>query len=168
LDLTIFNGVPQMFKVVHNDMKEGLSLITLRPISKGEKILMISDKCVLPAPSYQSIQISKDKHIYDNGFTQYMNHSCDPNTVIDTQTMVCLAIRDIQQFEELTFFYPSTEWEMNRPFQCRCGSHHCLGHIAGAKYLTLGILKQYYINQHILDMLLSYSDSLEQSSIKFN
>ena len=31
---------------------------------------------------------------------------------------------------------PSAEWDMDRPFNCKCGSEQCIGYIAGAKHLT--------------------------------
>jgi hypothetical protein len=38
--------------------------------------------------------------------------------------------------QELTFFYPSTEWDMDQGFDCFCGSENCLGYIGGAKNMT--------------------------------
>ena len=44
-----------------------------------------------------------------------------------------MAGRDIAAGEELTYFYPSTEWEMDRPFRCLCGAPDCVGVVSGAK-----------------------------------
>jgi hypothetical protein len=65
------------------------------------------------------------------------------------------AIRDIEPGEELTFFYPSTEWDMITPFQCLCGSSQCLKRIGGARYLSLNVLSRYFINQHIYFSLMT-------------
>ncbi len=37
--------------------------------------------------------------------------------------------RDLQVGDQLTFFYPSTEWASPRPFQCLCGAGvgKCIG-----------------------------------------
>jgi hypothetical protein len=64
-----------------------------------------------------------------------MNHACVPNCEIDVVTMSLRALRDLREGEEMTFFYPSTEWEMASPFHCHCGSAHCLGVIQGARWL---------------------------------
>ena len=32
------------------------------------------------------------------------------------------ALRPISEGDELTFFYPSTEWAMAEPFECGCGA----------------------------------------------
>jgi len=37
--------------------------------------------------------------------------------------------------DELSFYYPSTEWEMTQSFDCLCGTASCLGKISGAKYM---------------------------------
>jgi hypothetical protein len=49
--------------------------------------------------------------------------------------------RGLKAGEELTFFYPSTEWNMNQGFDCFCGSKRCLGYIGGAKYMSSGQLE---------------------------
>ena len=56
--------------------------------------------------------------------------------------------------DELTFFYPSTEWEMARPFQCTCGAEgKCIGLVNGAKFLDKQVLARYWLNSHILELL---------------
>src|SRR3546814_18876372 len=62
-----------------------------------------------------------------------LNHSCDPNVLLDTERSLMVARRDIARDEELSFFYPSTEWEMDAPFICLCGSSHCIHVVAGAR-----------------------------------
>lgn len=52
----------------------------------------------------------------------YINHSCAPNVAMDVDRMVVRALEDIAIGEELSFFYPSTEWEMEQPFECWCNS----------------------------------------------
>jgi hypothetical protein len=68
-----------------------------------------------------------------------LNHFCIPNTLIDTENLSVIAARAISVGEELTFFYPSTEWEMARPFICLCKTPGCLGLVAGAKFLPLDV-----------------------------
>ena len=76
--------------------------------------------------------------------------------------------RPLRVGDELTFFYPSTEWEMDRPFRCRCGAGEgkCLGWIDGAKVLASrgrmdrdgmgrrkNVLEGYWLNGHVREML---------------
>lgn len=56
------------------------------------------------------------------------NHSCSPNTAFEISASIpeadwaFVALAEIKAGEEFTFFYPSTEWEMDQPFECQCGS----------------------------------------------
>ena len=52
----------------------------------------------------------------------YRNHSCSPNTHVNIDKFHVEAVVDIPIGTELTFFYPSTEWDMSQPFKCWCGS----------------------------------------------
>ena len=83
-----------------------------------------------------------------------LNHSCDPNVVLDTERMLMIARRDIEKGEELSFFYPSTEWEMQAPFICLCGSTNCIHVVAGARFLPLSTLENHYLNKHIREMMI--------------
>ncbi|MBD1865073.1 SET domain-containing protein-lysine N-methyltransferase [Trichocoleus desertorum] len=83
-----------------------------------------------------------------------LNHSCDPNVVIDVNRLELRAIRGIEAGDELTFFYPSTEWEMSTPFPTQCQSSQCLKMIAGAKYLSIDLMSRYTLSSHISTSLL--------------
>lgn len=48
--------------------------------------------------------------------------------------MQLVALRELDIEEEMTFFYPSTEWEMTQSFSCYCGSPACIGEIRGAAF----------------------------------
>ncbi len=82
-----------------------------------------------------------------------MNHSCNPSVIVDVQAMEVKANKDLVAGDELTFFYPSTEWKMASPFVCTCDSPQCLQVIAGAEHIPIGRLKKYHINQHIVEMI---------------
>lgn len=40
----------------------------------------------------------------------------------------------------MTFAYFSTEWFMDQPFNCLCGSAKCIGEITGAKSIAKKVL----------------------------
>lgn len=104
----------------------------------------------VPRPTYLSVQVADDKHILlAPEFLQYINHSCEPNTFFDTKTGQVVAIRSIAPGEEITFFYPSTEWSMTQPFTCFCGAANCLGQIQGAAHLSKRALAKYRFAEHI-------------------
>jgi hypothetical protein len=66
-----------------------------------------------------------------------------------------VANRDLKAGEDLSFFYPSTEWNMGKPFECLCDAPKevCLGQISGAEGVDGEVLKKYQINPHISAML---------------
>jgi len=125
----------------------GTRIVATKPFHRGEVIFSILGRKT--QQSYKSVQIGWATHVEDTRLLAYQNHSCRPNTIVDTAGRKVLALRDIPAGEELTFFYPSTEWTMVQPFRCLCGSSDCLGQIAGAKYLSLDTLSRYFINDHI-------------------
>lgn len=127
----------------------GARLITDQSYTQGELIYRISGYRLTQSPTYQTIQISTTEHIEELGVLAYLNHSCQPNTHVDTSSLVVTAARDIAVGEELNFFYLSTEWEMDRPFVCLCGAPQCVRLVAGAKYLSVDALSRHFINAHI-------------------
>jgi hypothetical protein len=82
-----------------------------------------------------------------------MNHSCDPTVYIDVIKMAVIALVDLKSGDEVNFFYPSTEWEMIKPFPCWCGSQKCLKQITGAKHIERVIMDQFVYSQHIKELM---------------
>ncbi|KAJ3077918.1 hypothetical protein HDU99_000893 [Rhizoclosmatium hyalinum] len=101
---------------------------------------------------YSTVQTGPDSHVELNSDLLYMNHSCDPNVVLDTDFGVVAAAREIKKGDAITFFYPSTEWDMDQPFQCWCGSPKCLKHVRGAKHIDSKTLNQFALSRHIREM----------------
>lgn len=109
---------------------------------------------ILQAPSYLTVQIDTDKHIcLQPTFLQYINHSCSPNVFFDTSNGVIICLKQINRGDELTYFYPATEWTMAQPFQCSCGNSNCLGYIKGASYLSKEVLSGYHLSDFIQQQL---------------
>ncbi|EAT58824.1 SET domain-containing protein-lysine N-methyltransferase [Chlorobium ferrooxidans] len=105
-------------------------------------------------PTYLSLQIDHNRHIHlKPDFLQYLNHSCDPNVYVDVKRHEFICLRDIEVNEEITFFYPSTEWAMEQVFDCKCRSANCLGEIKGAMHLDRELLARYKCTPHILEKL---------------
>ncbi len=86
-------------------------------------------------------------------FLQYTNHSCNPNVFFDTTDFVLRCLTKIEVGEEMTFFYPSTEWCMAQTFDCECKTEKCLGDIQGALYLHPAILQTYKLSDYIKQKL---------------
>jgi hypothetical protein len=116
----------------------------------GDVICEFYAERILPQASYLTVQIDDDKHItLLPDYLQYTNHSCNPNAFFNTTTMEFLCIKEIHPGDELTFFYPSTEWMMAQPFDCYCGAPECIGVIQGAAHLSDEILSRYMLTDYI-------------------
>ncbi|KAL1880032.1 hypothetical protein Daus18300_001395 [Diaporthe australafricana] len=105
-------------------------------------------------PTYATVQIGRNRHLMLNSDLLYLNHSCEPSLIIDTANMTVLAgPKGLKPGDELTFFYPSTEWSMAQPFDCFCGSATCRGKIAGAKDMAPKQLEGLWLNGHIRELM---------------
>jgi hypothetical protein len=129
------------------------SLITKQAYKQGEIICEIPTEKVIDKANRYTVQIGRDRHT-EVGKLSALNHSCDPNVILDTENLQMVACRDIEPEEELSFFYPSTEWEMDAPFICLCGASNCIHVVAGARFLPLSTLENHYLNRHIRELMI--------------
>lgn len=151
------------YRIISNhgiaEMRQNLSngqnaLFALRGFQPGEVIAGFSAGTISAEPTYLTVQVGIRKHItLQPEFLQYINHGCDPNVFFDTSTMQLVALKELQPEDEMTFFYPSTEWKMTQAFDCFCGSPHCIGEIRGAAYLSKQLQEQYRFTDFIQQQL---------------
>ncbi len=75
----------------------------------------------------------------------FVNHSCNPNSGIKVtnRKVILIAIKNIQEGQEITFDYSTTmdedDWEMD----CNCGSQYCRKKIKDFKHLSKKIQEKY-------------------------
>lgn len=125
----------------------GSGLIALKAFRPGDVISEIQWVNRQSQPTRWTVQCGDHEHADLMPVElRYINHSCQPNVVFDVDANVVRAIADIASGEEFTFFYPSTEWEMDEPFDCNCGTLACLGRITGASQLSPEVLTQYELS----------------------
>jgi hypothetical protein len=136
------------------------SLITKQAYNKGQVICEIPSDNVVDKATRFTVQIGRNEHT-DVGKLAALNHSCDPNVILDTENMVMVARYDINKGDELSFFYPSTEWEMDAPFICLCGASNCIHVVAGARFLPLSTLEYHYLNRHIRELMIELLNNTE-------
>jgi hypothetical protein len=106
------------------------------------------------AASYLTVQLDDDVHIeLVPAFLECINHACVPNVFFDMTRMALVALTPLAAGDELTFFYPSTEWTMTQPFTCRCGAPDCLRVIDGASNLSATVLARYALSPFIIRSL---------------
>ncbi len=109
----------------------------------SERILTKDERDNLPQ------EIRKLAFQYKNGYivvhdgSQYMNHSCDPNTWWTSDSELS-ALRDIKVGEEVTYDYSTADigdWEAG--WECKCGSLNCRHRITGRDCLDPDFQKKY-------------------------
>jgi hypothetical protein len=149
-------GNIQGFNGIHkDDFRTNYGVYTNEDINEGEIVLILTGE-YKHHPSRATIQIG-EKHI-DSAIGGYINHSCDPNTMIlcrlrDMQLReryvpiqvgikgtltsfiigqpmpVVVASKKIFKGAEITFDYKTTETLLAEPFKCKCGAENCVGYI---------------------------------------
>lgn len=136
------------------------SLLSTQAFDEGQVLSTIPNENLYQKPTRYTVQIARTLHT-EVAHLSALNHSCDPNVILDTSRMLVIARKDIRVDEELTFFYPSTEWEMAAPFICLCGASSCIHVVAGARFLPLSTLGQHFLNQHIREEIVSALNDTE-------
>jgi len=157
------------------------SVVSLPPGTLLARIPM--PPLTLAKKAYSSVQVSRTQHVELNCDFLFTNHSCEPSVEfrvhgsdgafsIDVRVA---ARRDsngkvmgLQRGDELTFFYPSTEWDMAQPFECNCGTGTCKKWIAGAKDMGMAKLHGLFLNDHIHELLEEQKQSSANGTIKTN
>ncbi|SPO05669.1 uncharacterized protein DNG_08356 [Cephalotrichum gorgonifer] len=104
--------------------------------------------------TYATVQTGVSSHLDLNSDLLYINHSCEPSLIFDTSSLnVIVGPRGLKKGDELSFFYPSTEWHMAQPFKCLCGTPSCRGTISGARDMSPAQLEGVWINAHIRELI---------------
>lgn len=149
-----------IFVPVHLEIKksgcDGKGIFVKKHIKKGQAVISLAQSgIILPNANAgnKAIQIDDDlyldpkRHVWG-----FLNHSCEPNTVFDSEKFQIFAIRDITVGEEITYHYCTTEFDLlakNEHFSCLCGSKNCIGTVFGFKHLSQELkvkLKPYLAN----------------------
>lgn len=123
-------------------------------IYPGTTLLRFDPTCTQKEKTYQTIQVGPDQHCLASLELALLNHSCNPNLIVDTESGFIYAQKIIYPQEELSFFYPSTEWNMARPFICNCGSPKCIRVVRGAYRTPLNVLSSHFLNNHIVELIM--------------
>lgn len=124
-----------MKKIRIEKTPKGKSTFLEEAVDEGE-VIMIVQGALTSMRDVFTIQIDSSHHIYpDDLYGRYINHSCEPNTLIDA-TMKVIAKRYLEEGVELTFDYSTTEDELVNEFDCLCGNINCRGKIVGKNKLN--------------------------------
>jgi hypothetical protein len=140
--------------VCDNTVTGHKSLHTTSPFQPGDIISKFSAGSIQHTPTYLTVQTGHSEHItLQPEYLQYINHSCSPNVFFDTTSFLLVCLKPLEPGDELTFFYPSTEWSMVQPFHCFCESANCLRNIQGAAHISKEVISRYRLTDFIKEKL---------------
>ncbi|EKD12752.1 uncharacterized protein L3040_006902 [Drepanopeziza brunnea f. sp. 'multigermtubi'] len=143
---------------------KSLSKISLPPFGLFAK-LEFPPCTKADSPTYATVQMGEKEHLNLNSDLVYINHGCEPSLTFDLSRMGIFAgPGGLSPGDELTFFYPSTEWDMAQGFDCFCGAKTCRGFISGAKNMSEEQLSGLWLNPHIRSLREKHSSSTSGSS----
>ncbi|MCJ1463013.1 hypothetical protein MMC07_001617 [Pseudocyphellaria aurata] len=142
---------PGLIEVVGSDQPFGSYAISLVSLPAGAHFTHITDYTLVDERSYATVQASATQSVLVHSDLLYLNHSCDPTLELDMSRFEVRVSRSkaLRKGDRLTFFYPSTEFQMAQPFDCRCDAAQCKGRIAGANLMASDDLRQYWLNDHV-------------------
>lgn len=134
--------VPPHLKLVKT-LGKGYGVVANKLIREGEVVCELFFDSVRPRKiAVNAVQGGADAFLSNNLGTidDRFNHSCNPTTRLDLSQAIFEALRDIQEGEEITWNYLTTEYDLSQDqadFDCFCNSKNCVGKICGFKYLSL-------------------------------
>ena len=134
---------------------------------RGAHLCLITQHTPASTATWSSVQTDRARHVELNSALVYVNHSCRPRVEFVVRAPYAQGAypdgiagelrvardRELDVGDELTFFYPSTEWASGRPFRCECRAKECIGWFRGAKDLPRKTLDMYFVNKHIDEMV---------------
>lgn len=140
------------YEIVQNSF--GLGLAARQTWRAADLIAEFRPGPRLSQPTRWSLQFSEEEHAEPLPFELgYINHSCSPNAQFDIDGGLLRALCDIEPGDELTVFYPATEWDMAGDFDCQCGKPDCLGFIRGAAHMPIDSLERQVLSGAIHELV---------------
>ena len=100
-------------------------------LSQGEEILRIDDSYIVEESKltqhqkdYEADWLTGDKVILMQSPERYINHSCNPNSHVETKDNIryVIALQNIRQGDDITYDYGE---DFTRRHKCSCGSPNC-------------------------------------------
>ena len=107
----------------------GTGIFTNKPVAKGTEFYAIPLAIVYNEPQPRCARIADKKYVHDDAVLNWVNHSCNPNTIldIDRPDPVLIAIRAIAAEEEISVNYNRTEVQ-GVSVECTCKAANCKGY----------------------------------------
>ena len=153
------------------ESKFGKGIFATRHIPQGSVIIAIngeklnfSDSLDLGDRESYCLQVGLNKYIIPESPFLYSNHSCDPNSGINSK-LELFALRSVAEGEELLWDYLSSMLERHWTMRCRCGSPSCREVITDFDLLPRDTQERYRRLGIVLPFIVHYLNDHARSSI---
>jgi hypothetical protein len=114
--------------IKRNSPIHGIGIFTNKGIESRVIFYEVPTSLISGEPKTRLAHIDEDKWVCDEDVLNYVNHSCEPNAILDiTDRPKLVAKRDIMPREEITVDYDLTE-KGGRKVPCTCGCEKCKGY----------------------------------------
>ena len=136
----------QLPVIVAETADKGKGVFARGKFKRGDIVIVGRPIAESPERTWQTLQMEVDTHVRMDKPFELVNHCCDPNCGIRTNEFNgynLVAMRDIDEQEEITFDYCMSEWISIAVSACHCGSPICRKTITGGKFLSDQILEKY-------------------------
>lgn len=141
---------PPRLQVRQGPTPDRQALHTLDAVAAGTVIAPFTAQATHPQPARHTLQVDARRHIeLAPDCLRFVNHACEPNATFDVDRLEFRALLVIEAGEELTCFYPSTEWHLDEAFACACGSPRCIGLVQGAAFLAAEVLGRHDLSAFV-------------------
>ena len=144
--------------------RHGKGLFAAKHIGKGSIILTYEGALISMAQALEKgekslypLQVYRNLYLDIGEPGVLVNHSCEPNSGIRSDVFL-VALRDIEQNEEIVMDYSTTMSENLETMNCNCGTDSCR-HIIGdfhdlpedlkCQYLILGVVQSFIVQEHL-------------------
>ena len=145
--------VSRLALITRGDLHQS-GVITRVSAPAGTVLASFAASTSAPIATKYTVQSGEETHInLEPEILRFINHSCEPNVYFDVETRQVVSLAAVQEGDELTFFYPSTEWSMASPFDCACGTARCAKRITGARNMPGPALEGQRLAPHIQRLL---------------
>jgi len=106
----------------------GIGAFSRSEIGKGSVFYIIPIKNIFNHPEAKCAYIGKNRWVSDKNILNFINHSCNPKSILKIRKEpVLVARRKINTGEEITLDYNKTEND-GKKVPCSCGEKKCKGY----------------------------------------